>query len=196
MLLYGILKVNLNQGLKTILIPYFPTLDLISDLRYLSLRIDLSKSSFRTIRTNSVCFRETRKLRENQLERGAGRKSPYIYMTDDVTKWVRDIRNSLRIRHKEFKAGGISTWIPLVVPPVLCLIDNEEKVKLNWLSCSPCQENHGYYFKADWRVEIYVKPCFMHPKSLSFWSEMMKKKPSQVTGLKNNTRLRRPGKGF
>ena len=51
---------NLNQGLKTMLISYFPALDLISDLSYLSLRIDLSKSSFRMIRTNSVCFKETR----------------------------------------------------------------------------------------------------------------------------------------
>ena len=41
---------------------------------------------------------ENKKLRENPFERGAGRESPYIYMTDDVTKEVRDIRNSLRIK--------------------------------------------------------------------------------------------------
>ena len=73
-----------------------------------------------------------KKLRENPFEGGAGRESPYIYNTDDVTKGVHDIRNSLRIKQKEFKAKGISAWIPPVVPPVLCLIDNEEKVKLNW----------------------------------------------------------------
>ena len=62
-----------------------------------------------------------------------GRESPFIYMTDDVTKGVRDIRNSLRIKQKEFKAREISAWVPPpVVPPVLCLIDNEEKVKLKW----------------------------------------------------------------
>ena len=63
---------------------------------------------------------ENKKLRENPFERGAGRESPYIYMTDDVTKGVRDIRNSLRIKQKEFKARGISAWIAPVVPPVLC----------------------------------------------------------------------------
>ena len=53
-------------------------------------------------------------------------------MTDDVTKGVRDIRNSLRTKQTEFKAKEISAWIPPVVPPLLCLIDNEEKVKLKW----------------------------------------------------------------
>ena len=127
MLLYGTLKVNLNQGLKTMLIPYFPTLDLISDLSYLSLQIDLSIFSFKMIRTNSVCFRETRNYVKIRSKEEANVNHPCIYMTDDVAKGVRDIRNSLRIKQKEFKVKGISAWIPPVVPPVLCLIDNEEK---------------------------------------------------------------------
>ena len=53
-------------------------------------------------------------------------------MTDNVTKGVCDIRNSLRINQKEFKARGISAWIHLVVAPVLYLLDNEEKVKPKW----------------------------------------------------------------
>ena len=72
------------------------------------------------------------KLRENPFERGARFEFPYIYMTDYVTKGVRDIRNSLRIKQKEFRAKGISAWIPLVYPPALSLIDYEEKVKLKW----------------------------------------------------------------
>ena len=57
-------------------------------------------------------------------------------MTDDVTKGVRDIPNSLRIKQKELRAKGISAWIPPVYPPALCLIDNEEKVKLKWYKSS------------------------------------------------------------
>ena len=71
-----------------------------------------------------------KKLRENPFGRGAGRESPYIYMTADITKGIRHIRNSFKIKQKEFRAKGISAWIPPVDPPVLCSIDNEEKVKL------------------------------------------------------------------
>ena len=73
-----------------------------------------------------------KKLRGNPFERGARRESPYIYMIDDVTKGVRDISNSLRIKQKEFRAKGISAWIPPVYPTPLSLIDNKEKAKLKW----------------------------------------------------------------
>ena len=38
----------------------------------------------------------------------------------------------LELNKKNLKQREISAWIPPVVPPVLCLIDNEEKVKLKW----------------------------------------------------------------
>ena len=56
-------------------------------------------------------------------------------MTDDVTKGV-DIRNSPRIKQKEFRSKGISAWIPPVYSPALYFIDNEEKVKLMWYKSS------------------------------------------------------------
>ena len=72
--------------------------------RFIKIQLQDGKDKFSMLQGN-------KKLRENPFERGAGREYPYIYMTDDVTKGIRDIRNSLRIKQKEFKARGISAWI-------------------------------------------------------------------------------------
>jgi hypothetical protein len=93
--------------------------------RFIKIQLKDDKDKFCILQGN-------KKLRENPFRRVAGSESPYVYITDDVTKGVRDIRNSLKIKQKELREKGVSAWIPPVVPPVLCLIENEQKVKLKW----------------------------------------------------------------
>ena len=54
-------------------------------------------------------------------------------LTDDVNKSVREIRSSLIKKKNELKQKGSQAWIPPVVPPVLCYIDEfGVKKKLDW----------------------------------------------------------------
>ena len=57
-----------------------------------------------------------KKLLEKPFGRVAGCESPYIQA--DVTIEVRDIRNSVRIKQKEFREKRISAWIRSVVPTI------------------------------------------------------------------------------
>ena len=61
-----------------------------------------------------------------------------VYLSDDVSKSVREIRSSLLKRKSELKQKGFQAWIPPVVPPILCYIDQVgEKKKMDWFQVKP-----------------------------------------------------------